>query len=114
MKSESIQREIMAIKNDSIHGWTIILSKIIDLIQEILTNDEDFSVINLNKMLLCFINAHPMMAIIVNFANDFLFFMQNMDIKNKEDSELMRTFLESYTKKLALSNKAIQNNFLKQ
>lgn len=114
MNSESIQKEIMRIKNDSIHGSTIILSNIINLIEQILIDDTDFSLIDLKKMLLTFINAHPKMAIIVNFSNDFLFFMENEEFKGKEDAELIRIFLDSHTTNIKQSNKTIQDYFLKQ
>jgi len=114
MNSESIQRNIKTIKNDSTHGSTIILSKIIDLIHKILSDSIDFSVMDLKKMLLTFINAHPTMAIIVNFSNDLLLFLENRDIKEKEDVEVLQTFLEHYTEMLNQSHKTIQDYFLQQ
>ncbi len=114
MNSESVQLKIKTLKNDSIHGSTIILSKIIDLIHKILSDSMDFSVMDLKKMLLTFIYAHPTMAIIVNFSNDLLLFLEKRDIKEKEDVELLQNFLEHYAKMLNQSQKKIQDYFLKQ
>ncbi len=114
MISKSFNHELQKIKNDSINGSTIIVSKIIDLIQQLLSEDLDFQISDVEKMLKIFLTAHPTMAILVNFSNDFLIFLEKKDIRKKEDNECIQIFLDQYTETQTQLHQKIQEYFIKQ
>ena len=114
MISKPFEQKIQRINNDSINGSTIIVLKIIDLIKQLLSEDLYFQISDIEKMLKKFINAHPTMAILVNFSNDLLFFLEQKEIRKKEDNKYIQIFLDQYTKTQTQLHQKIQEYFIKQ
>ena len=114
MNQEPIERKIERIKNDNIHGSTIILSKIIDLIYQLLSDKKNYSEINLKNILLTCIRSHPSMALLVNFSNDLLLFLEKTDINGRENISRIQEFVDEYGTILNRSQNKLQKIFLKK
>lgn len=80
--STNIKKQLLKLSNDSIHGSTFITKKAINIVRAYLidsSKSNTFSIIKLRKFLYEIVQSQPSMALVFNFSNQLLWFLDSID-----------------------------------
>ena len=108
-----VKEKIQEIKNDSVHGSTILLNDAINVFQNFISSEQPISIHLLQTIALQLIQAQPTMASLVTFSNKLLNFMEDFPHMNKNQETFknsLNSFLKQFRESLEKSEKAIQKN----
>lgn len=115
--SANIENEIVAIKQDHIHGSTFLLHKAIKLFYSMISKKSDISKNTIEYVLIKLIQAQPTMASLVNFSNELLYSLSDFEKQNQNNksiTESINLFLETYEQKINNENEVIKHHAFKQ
>jgi translation initiation factor 2B subunit (eIF-2B alpha/beta/delta family) len=111
--SPTLKKQLQKLSNDSIHGSTFITKKAIELIKKYVSTsmrNDGFSIIILQKILTKIVRSQPSMALLLNFSNNLLYFIDSLakeEIADEDKINHIIHFIVTFEKSLNQAEKTI-------